>query len=162
MKIYNIDLFEKLNINPINIKDLSNTNQLDKSLKITKTDPNAYKYEDLKPGYIVKTNNKEYVWMIFDVKRLHKMYELTKTTYPNTYYKPNDLVMVRKSDNTSTYLSYMDTVTIDMYVYANTFPRHITNINNNIIELYLTNININRFKTLGDFIIFYNKYMTNL
>ena len=106
MIVHNIDIFEKLKIRAVDIKNISAGNGF------IRIDPNSITLDDLRPGYVMKAKNKkQYLFMTMD--QLEKIF--------GTVYDYDTPAFVRPDNHTYSGASYIALTRYKLF-----FPEHKT------------------------------------
>lgn len=144
MKIYNTIEFEKLNINPINLSDISHIDSESFELFLYEYDDlNHMQFSDLKYGWLAKTFD-ERIWI------------LVNSNLAKTFFNMDCDVCIRPDSRTITKLCFLD-----LDGYKEYFPRYCParNIEKlDIVKVYETNIYLDMFKKPKDVVDFFEKY----
>lgn len=160
MKTLNIKSFEKISINPINIKDLQNIKMnIDifdiEKIKSNPMNPVLYtvneKINDLLPGYLVKlsmlsTQSEPNIFIVFDHDHMSKLFKSYNTQNWNSG------ALVRYNETCDEKLSFSL-----IKNYYGTWPKHKSMFDLNVVSVYETNINLDIFATKQDVVNFYLK-----
>lgn len=149
MKIYDTRYFEKLKIRPVNPNDLS-------KIWLKHMDPDKMTYDQLKPGYILKTkrNWREEPfgnhWMIVPTSLMKKIkYGLSEST--------NDMfVLLRPDPEDKSKLSCNP-----ISSYEKTWPNHYEYHCFDVTDVWISDINLDNIKRKKDFLDMFEEYKIN-
>lgn len=154
MKIYDIYSFEKLNIHPIKMSDISTSKKIDTPLFVEKIDDSklhSINVNNLKYGWLLKTIDcsETLIWIYIN-------YDLAIKLFGNNYGYYDDCI-VCPCLSTNSKLSYLN-----ISGFRNNFPKFITNKMEfpefEINSVYKTNIDISLFESSRDILNLYDKY----
>ena len=140
MKIIDTLTFEKLKIRAVNVSDLNVYSE-----HIKEIDPERISYSDLKPGYIIKTNeNKTPFYMAVD-KNVFQILLNYSTTQTMMFVQPDNIGDI-------------------MYLTANRYKANWPHIDStyadlNIIKVYKTDCDVSKINSMNDFYRIYNEYI---
>lgn len=150
MKIINTSCFEKLKIRPVKPSDLKSD-----KLEMNKLDLKRLSFDDLVPGYIVKTR---FGWLGDNVDNIYIVAddEYVKELMNNKALITNyDVVFMRADlERKCVMFKYVDE-------YVNLFPRSSSRYENDIVAVYETNLDFKKLNTEKSIVNLYKKYNLN-
>lgn len=147
MKIYNISLYEKLKIRPVDINSLDDVDEDGfGKLVFVHLDPEAMKLSDLSLGDIVKTELNSYYIMVSKATAntigvLHKDDQYV------------EYILLRPNSNSRNGVSYLT-----LKGFVKFFPLHDKHDSFNITDVWRSGADTSRFKTGYDIYDFFTKY----
>lgn len=150
MKIINLSSYEKLKIRPVKPSDLKSN-----KLEINKLDLKCLSFNDLAPGYIVKTkfgwfgDNVDNVYIVADAEYLKELIDNEALT---TNY---DIIFIRADlGRKCVMFKHVDE-------YVNLFPKSNLRYENDIVSVYETNLDFKKLNTEQSIVDLYKKYNLN-
>ena len=143
MKIYNINLFEKLKIRPVNVGKL---------MMLSEEDPYKMTINDLKPGYFARTmERRDNLYMFVHKETIMQFGEDSLNSYLDDY-----LVLIQPYEN------IYEFTTLSLFSYKDNFPMYDTydtdELKYDIKKIYITDLDTSKIHTIKDFKLYFEKY----
>ena len=150
MKIINLSSYEKLKIRPVKPSNLKSD-----KLEMNKLDLKRLSFNDLVPGYIVKTrfgwlgDNVDNIYIVADAEYLKEL--IDSKALIGKY----DIVFMRADlEKKHVVFKYVDE-------YVNLFPKSNYRYENDIVAVYEANLDFNKLSTEQSIVDLYKKYNLN-